>query len=331
MAGREDQTEKSAKIRILYLMELLNRYSDEENPLTTNQIVQKLRELYGINVHRTTLPRDISILQEYGMDIVTVHSTQTKYFVGKRMFEEPELRLLIDAVEASRFITGKKSRQLIAKLKSLTSIYRAESLRGNMVVSDPIKPDNEKVYYIADAINDAINEERRIAFQYYEYSGAKEKVLRNGGEIYRISPYGLVWSGDYYYVVGYSRKHGKVVSFRVDRIASTPEILPESADPRPEGFDLARYAKEVFSMFDGESVPVELQCDNSLMKTIIDHFGEDVDVRPGDDASFLIRADISASPTFYGWVFGFGGKIRILGPDHIAEQYKQMVLEAARL
>lgn len=323
--------ENSAKIRILYLMELLNRYSDEENPLTTNQIVQKLRELYGLDVHRTTLPRDISILQEYGMDIVTVHSTQTKYFVGKRMFEEPELRLLIDAVEASRFITGKKSRQLIAKLKSLTSIYRAESLSGNMVVSDPIKPDNEKVYYIADAINDAINEERRIAFQYYEYSGAKKKVLRNGGEIYQISPYGLVWSGDYYYVVGYSRKHRKVVSFRVDRIASTPEILPESADPRPEGFDLTRYAKEVFRMFDGETVTVELQCHNSLMKTIIDHFGEDVDVRPWDEFSFLLRADLAASPTFYGWVFGFGGKIRILGPDHIAAQYKQMILDAAKL
>ena len=156
-------------------------------------------------------------------------------------------------------------------------------------------------------------------------------MLRNGGEIYRISPYGLVWSGDYYYVVGYSRKHGKVVSFRVDRIASTPEILPESADPRPEGFDLTRYAKEVFSMFDGETVTVELQCHNSLMKTIIDHFGEDVDVRPWDEFSFLLRADLAASPTFYGWVFGFGGKIRILGPDHIAEQYKQMVLEAARL
>ena len=323
--------ENSAKIRILYLMDILNRFSDEEHPLTTNQIVRKLSELYGIPVHRTTVPKDVSILQEYGMDIVVSHSTQTKYFVGKRMFEEPEIKLLIDAVNASRFITEKKSRQLIAKLKSLTSIYRAESLRGNMVIADHMKPANEKVYYIADAITDAVSEERQIAFQYYEYSGTKKKVLKNGGEIYQISPYGLVWSRDYYYVVGYSRKHKKVVSFRVDRIASTPEILPESADPQPEDFELARYAKEVFNMFDGERVTVELRCDNSLMKTIIDRFGEDVDVRPWDESSFLLRANISASPTFYGWVFGFGGKIRIMGPERVAEEYRKMVLSAESL
>lgn len=236
--------------------------------------------------------------------------------------------MLIDAVEASKFITAEKSEILISKIKELTSEYKAESLKRNMYTANRIKPGNEQIYYIVDAINEAINLSQKISFQYYEYTGLKKKVLKNNGEIYSISPYHLVWNGDFYYVVGFSNKHNKVVSFRVDRIATTPKILNIASDPVPNSFDLAKYTKEVFSMYDGKTVVVNLKCDNSLMKVIIDRFGEDVTVLAYDMTSFRLKIEVSASPTFYGWVFGFGGKIQILGPKQVKDEYAMMVSSA---
>lgn len=275
-----------------------------------------------------TLTKDIVALQEYGVDIVTVHSTQCKYFIGSRKFELPELKLLIDAVESSRFITAKKSESLIRKIHTLTSQGQVSKLRRNNYVVDRIKPDNEQIYYIVDTINDAINEGKQISFQYYDYSGLKKKVLKNKGEIYKLSPYKLIWSGDYYYVIGYSEKKGKVINFRVDRIAVAPTILSENAIPVPKDFDLENFTKEVFFMFSGDEVEVDLQCDNSLMKTMIDRFGENVKTLAYDMTSFRLITEVSVSPTFFGWVFGFDGKVKILGPKNVKEQYYKMISEA---
>lgn len=201
-------------------------------------------------------------------------------------------------------------------------------LRRNNYVVDRIKPDNEQIYYIVDTINDAINEGKQISFQYYDYSGLKKKVLKNKGEVYKLSPYKLLWSGDYYYVIGYSEKKSKVINFRVDRIAATPMILKEQALPMPNDFDFENFTKEVFFMYSGEEVAIELCCDNSLMKTMIDRFGEDVKTLAYDMTSFRLITEVSASPTFYGWLFGFGGKVQILAPEHIKNQYKEMVVNA---
>lgn len=316
------------KPRILYLLRILEQYTDEEHPLTTKQLIDKLQDEYGISAHRTTLTKDIAALQEFGVDIVTVHSTQSKYFIGSRKFELPELKLLIDAVESSRFITAKKSESLIRKIHTLTSQGQVSKLRRNNYVVDRIKPDNEQIYYIVDTINDAINEGKQISFQYYDYSGLKKKVLKNKGEIYKLSPYKLIWSGDYYYVIGYSEKKGKVINFRVDRIAAAPTILSENAIPVPKDFDLENFTKEVFFMFSGDEVEVDLQCDNSLMKTMIDRFGENVKTLAYDMTSFRLITEISVSPTFFGWVFGFDGKVKILGPKNVKEQYYKMISEA---
>lgn len=186
-----------------------------------------------------------------------------------------------------------------------------------------------KYYYIVDTINDAINEGKKISFQYYDYTGLKKKVLKNKGEVYTISSYHLVWNDDFYYVIGYSEKRQKIVTFRVDRIATQPEILPAEAISAPSDFDIAEYTKQVFFMYDGEMVTVDLHCDNSLMKTIIDRFGEDVKTIAYDMTSFRVLAEVSASPTFFGWVFGFGGKVQILGPENVKEQYQQMVVQAS--
>ncbi len=317
-----------AKPRILYLYKILQERTDEDNPLTTSQLIEILSKDYGISAHRTTITKDIATLQEFGLDVVTVHSTQSKYFVGSRQFELPELKLLIDAVESSKFITKKKSDTLIEKIHTLTSSGQVSKLKRNNYVVDRIKPDNEQIYYIVDTINDAINESKQISFQYYDYSGLKKKVLRNKGEVYKISPYKMLWSGDYYYVIGYSEKKSKVINFRVDRIAATPTILTENALPIPKDFDLENFTREVFFMFSGEEVEIDLRCDNSLMKTMIDRFGEDVTTLAYDMTSFRLKAEVSASPTFFGWVFGFGGKVQILAPESVKEQYKQMIIKA---
>lgn len=316
------------KPRILYLLRILEQYTDEEHPLTTKQLIDKLQYEYGISAHRTTLTKDIAALQEFGVDIVTVHSTQSKYFIGSRKFELPELKLLIDAVESSRFITAKKSESLIRKIHTLTSQGQVSKLRRNNYVVDRIKPDNEQIYYIVDTINDAINEGKQIPFQYYNYSGLKKKVLKNKGQIYKLSPYKLIWSGDYYYVIGYSEKKDKVINFRVDRIAAAPTILSENAILVPKDFDLENFTKEVFFMFSGDEVEVDLQCDNSLMKTMIDRFGENVKTLAYDMTSFRLITEVSVSPTFFGWVFGFDGKVKILGPKNVKEQYYKMISEA---
>ena len=298
------------KPRILYLKKILEERTDEEHPLSTTQLINILNDEYGTSAHRTTVTKDIAALQEFGMDIVTIHSTQSKYFVASRKFELPELKLLIDAVESSKFITKKKSETLIEKIHTMTSPGQVAKLKRNNYVVNRIKPDNEQIYYIIDAINDAINAGKQISFQYYDYTGLKKKVLKNKGEVYKLSPYKLLWCGDYYYVLGYSEKKSKVINFRVDRIASKPEILDKDIIPMPDDFDIENYTKEVFFMFSGEKVLVDLRCDNSLMKTMVDRFGEDVTTLAYDMTSFRVQTEVSASPTFFGWVFGSNGKVQ---------------------
>lgn len=317
--------ENENKSRILFLYMLLNEMSDEEHPLSTVEIIKLLKEKYNVSAHRTTLSRDIGVLEQCGVDVITINTTQNKYFIGSRLFEIPELKLLIDAVESSKFITEKKSKELVVKLSTLTSVNQAEKLKRNLCTVNRIKPGNEMVYYIVDAINDAINEKKKIAFQYLEYDVKKQQKPKNGGEKYIFSPYTLTWNGDYYYVVGYSDKHKSVGAFRVDRIAKTPDILKDCAVPIPDDFNIVDFTKSVFGMYEGDHIIVELKCDNSLMKTVIDRFGEDVSTKPYSMTAFKAIVEVSASPTFYGWVFGFGGKIEILSPKEMKAAYKEQV------
>ena len=215
-----------------------------------------------------------------------------------------------------------------ADVTPTVSAGQVAKLRRNNYVVNRIKPDNEQIYYIIDTINEAINAGKQISFQYYDYTGLKKKVLKNKGEVYKLSPYKLLWCGDYYYVLGYSEKKSKVINFRVDRIASKPEILDKDIIPMPDDFDIENYTKEVFFMFSGEKVLVDLRCDNSLMKTMVDRFGEDVTTLAYDMTSFRVQTEVSASPTFFGWVFGFNGKVQILAPENLKEQYRQMLTKA---
>ena len=317
--------EKDNKKILMLMQEVLEKYTDEEHPLTTAQIMKILECDYGMKIHRTTVGKDIADLVEMDVDVQCVRSTQNKYFIGSRYFELPELKLLVDAVASSKFITEKKSRELISKLDRFASVYQQENIKRNIATEGRIKPSNEHTFYIVDRINDAINQGRKISFTYFEYDAAKNKVLRNEGKPYLFSPYSLVWNGDYYYVVGFSHKHGKTGTFRVDRINSTPQIMEEAAQPMPDGFSVSEFTKTVFQMYDEQRAMVELLCSNEMMKVIIDRFGEDVHTEITDDEHFAVTTEVSLSPNFYGWLFGFGDKINVTGPQWVVDRYREML------
>ena len=320
--------EKDGRSRILCILKVLRERTDEEHPLSTAELERILREEYGIKAYRITIQKDISALSEAGYDIETIRSTQNKYYFAARTFELPELKLLVDAVESSKFITEKKSRVLVEKLTSMASQHQASALKRNIHIADRIKPQNEQIYYIMDAINDAINQERKISFLYFQYAPGKRKVLKNDGEPYVFSPYTLTWNGDYYYVVGYSEKHGKLATFRVDRNYRTPLVLQEKAVPRPKKYSNADFAEKAFQLFDKERYAVSLLCSSEAMNTVLDHFGEKARIEIVNENSFRLQTEVAASPTFFAWVFEFGGAIQIEGPQSVRDAYADLIRRA---
>ena len=317
--------EKDNKKRLMIMKEVLEKYSDEDHPITTAQIIDILNKEYDMKIHRTTVGKDINELIEMGIDVQCQRSTQNRYFIGSRYFELPELKLLVDAIASSKFITEKKSYELISKLGCFASIYQQDEIKRNIRTETRVKPHNERSFYIVDAINSAINKNKKIKFTYFDYNINKEKVLRNDGKPYVFSPYSLVWNGDYYYVVGFSDKHEKIGSFRVDRIESAPEILHDMAVPMPDDFSISDFTKAVFQMYDEERSEVELKCTADMMKVIIDRFGEEVETHIVDEDHFKVNVRVSLSPNFFGWLFGFGGKIELTFPPAAVERYKDIL------
>ena len=321
--------EVGTKLRILYLYQHLLKYTDAEHPISTGQLIEDLKKQYDIDVNRNTLANDLAMLHKSGFNIEVIHSQSNSYYIDTQAFDMAELKVLIDAISSSKFITKKKSEELIDKLLSLTSEHGAAQLRRHVYVEGRVKSDNEKGYYIVDAINEAIDTGHKIRFQYADYSTKKRKVLRHGGEPYIVSPYALIWDGDYYYVVGFSEKRGIIQSFRLDRIFKTPEMLVEEAISAPKSFSIDAYAQSVFRMYDTDQpVEVELECRNHIMNAIIDRFGKSVQVQEVDKDYFTVKVRVCASPTFYRWVFGWNGDMKILGPDKVKEEYRAMAMKA---
>lgn len=318
-----------AKLRPFYVAKMLFERTDEEHYLTIAQIMEILEKEYGIATSRGTVGDDIKVLQEFGMEIEVEPSTQNRYYLIGRKFDLPELKTLIDATESARFITKEKSDALVKKLASLSSLNNASALTRNIDVENRIKAENEKIYYIIDALNEAINLKKKVSFQYFTYNVKKQKKLKYDGYTYVFSPYKLIWNGDYYYVVGYSEKHKGIGSFRLDRIARQPNVLDEDAVNVPKGFNLNTYLNSMFRMYNGQRKEVELICDNDVMDAIIDKFGKDVKVLANDMKSFRVIVDTAVGSVFYSWVFGFGGKVRIKSPDDVKMQYADMVKSAA--
>ena len=242
----------------------------------------------------------------------------------------PELKLLIDAVSSSRFITEKKSRELTKKLTNLASVNQKKELHRHVhAAGGRVKPKNEAIYYTVNDINEAINKHKRIRFLYYEYDGEKKKVYRNDGNEYELSPYALFWNDDFYYVVGYSKEHENVSVFRVDRIEKV-QVTTDRAVKKPDDYNINDYSKQIFEMYDGDTVKVKLECKNELMKYVIDRFGEDVNTKAKDDENFIANIEVALSPNFYAWVFRFGGDMRILSPKKAVNTIVDMAKELVR-
>ena len=316
-------------LRILYLYQLLLTESDQDHMLSTTQIREKMQEYHGIYMHRTTVPNDISMLRAAGVEIMSVRTKWWNYYMEDRAFSVPELKILIDAVQSSKFITEKKSRTLIEKLTTLTSKTRASELKRSIHITGRVKSDNEKGYYIVDVINDAINAGVKISFEYFDFNGKKKHVPKNDGRPYTVSPYDLIWDGDYYYLTGFCDDRGEVRTFRVDRIENCPELLEEKAVKKPKSYKVDRYTQEVFRMFPtAEVTEVTLDCENDAMKAVIDHFGTGARTKAQGKNRFTAKVRVCTGPTFYRWVFGWEGKIRIAAPEETKEAYRKMLIDA---
>ena len=306
---------------LLLLRQYLYQQTDEQHPVSVTDILAFWQQ-HGIQAGRKSVYTDIELLQNAGMDIVCVKSSQNKYFVGQRLFELPELKLLVDAVESSRFITEKKSTALIKKLGHLTSTAQAEQLNRHIYMGGTPKPENESIYYNVDTIHNAVQKKQQITFQYFEYTPKKEKILKHDGYKYRFSPYAMIWNRDCYYAVGWSEKHGKIAQFRVDRMTAVEPL--EQTAVQTLDFDPAEYVRKVFGMYPDDLCTVKLLCDNEVMRSVIDRFGENVWTETVDEQHFRATVEVAPSPPFFSWIFTFGGKIRIISPLTVLEEMRDM-------
>ncbi len=317
------------KQRILCIYELLVKHTDPFHPLSTVELIQMLKDKHDINVSRNTICNDLLVLRNSNLPIEYEKSTQNKYYYDGHPFEISELKIFIDFILSLKSITGQVSQNLIDKFLKLTTEENAAQLRENISVEGNVKSDNRSTYYCVDTINTAINLRRKISFRYTTYNVHKNRCMTNDGNPYTLSPYELTLEGGYYYVKGSCDERRDMRTFRLDRIVEPPIILSETFAPLPEQHNPAEYKCAVFRMFDTEKpIMVELLCDVSIMKHLIDKFGKEIKTKVIDDSTFKAYVTVCASSTFYRWVFGFSGKIQIIGPNNIVEKYRSMLISA---
>ena len=317
------------KTKILYLMKILLENTDEEHGLTMLEITDELQK-YGIEAERKSLYDDIESLRLFGLDIQSRKGGRTvRYHAVNRIFELPELKLLVDAVQSSRFITRKKSSELIKKLESFTSRYEAQELQRQVFVANRIKAMNESIYYTVDYIHSAINKNVKVTFQYFKWDEHKNKQLRHGGKVYRISPWALTWEDENYYMIGYDSETGIIKHYRVDKMINlqlTDE--PRDGDALFADFDMALYSKQTFGMYGGDEETVILRCKNELAGVIIDRFGQEVSFINMTDTHFDTRVNVFVSPVFLSWLMTFGSGITIVSPESVKTRFIELASDA---
>lgn len=311
------------KLKILYIAQMLMEQSDEEHPLSTPEIIAGLAQ-QGISAERKSIYSDVEALMNYGMDIIKVEGKGGGYYLGSRSFELAELKLLVDAVQASKFITGKKSRELIKKLENLTSHINAGKLQRQVVVTNRNKAVNENIYYSVDEIYTAINEDKKIRFQYFSWTAEKKMELRKNGEFYEVSPWFLTWEDENYYLIAYDDEAEVMKHYRVDKMLKLAvSNKRREGKERAEAFDIAVYSKKTFGMFAGKEATVVLSCKPELVGVLIDRFGTEVFMRTEENGRIRVRAEVSVSSQFFGWLAGLGNGIRIESPIEVKEQFLQ--------
>lgn len=320
MAERKGENQK---LKMLYLVQIFSRETDDTHKLTMPEIIAKLAA-DGVNADRKTLYQDFDELRRFGFDIISEKEGKSYYYyLGSRDFELPELKLLVDSVQSSKFITDKKSGQLIKKLESLVSRYEGSQLHRQVIIAGRVKTMNESIYYNVDKIHAAIGTDRQIRFKYFDWNLKKEMEPRYGGKWYQLSPWALMWDDEKYYLVAYDSKHETIIHYRVDKMTQIG-ILDEKREGHEafRKFNIAHYTNTLFGMFAGDETKVTIEAENRLVSVFIDRFGKDIIIAPVDEDHFRTTVTVAVSKQFFGWIMGIDGDVRIVAPDSVVKQIR---------
>lgn len=309
------------KLKILYLMKALEEKTDREHPMSVAEIIQYLNG-YGISVERKAVYDDIETLRIFGLNIENRRGRPSGYYLADRKFKLPELKILMDAVQSSKFLTQKQSRELLRKLESLTSVSEAKKLQSQTYTAPGVKSPNGEVYKSIEGIYAAIADNCQISFQYYEWDFSKNLKKKRGGELYRVSPWKLIWKNENYYLLGLDEKSGIVKHYRVDKIKHiNTEKNKRNGENIFRNFDMEKFSAGTFEMFGGKENSVWMEFENRFVGVVLDHFGQDVMLIPRDEEHFSIQVRISVSPKFFGWLAGLGTGAVIVAPENVRREY----------
>ena len=310
------------KLKLLYLYQILLQRTDEEHPITVPQLIGEL-DLRGIRAERKSVYDDLEALRLFGLDVQSRKGRSPGWFVGRREFELPELKLLVDVVQSSRFITRKKSDALIRKLEGLASIHQARQLQRQVYVSGRIKVMNESIYYNVDRLHGALSAQKAITFKYFDYDISRQKVFRRDGKRYAVSPYGLIWDNENYYLVAFDHVNQEMRHYRVDKMADIVVTnLPRSGREQYPDFQVASYGQKHFAMYSGKEMTVTLRGRRSMAGVVWDRFGQDIILVPDGESHFRVTLPLVMSPQFLGWLFALDG-IELVAPQEAVDLYRQ--------
>lgn len=314
------------KLKLLALLDIFKKNTDSEHGITMNQIISELEQM-DIKAERKSVYSDIDKLNEYGYEIEGSKMDGTfYYYLLEHDFELPELKLLVDAVQACKFISEKRSNELIKKIEGLASKYQAQELQRQVYVANRVKTNYESVYYNIDEINGAINKNCAIEFDYYEWTLQKKMEIRPNGHKQLISPWALMWDDENYYMVAYDGESQQIKHYRVDKMRKIKNMSkPREGKDKFDEFDMAIYAKKVFNMFTGNEQNVRIEFNNNLIGVVMDRFGKDIMIIPSGEDKFIVNVKVNVSNMFFGWLIGLGSGARILGPDIVVEQLKNEI------
>ena len=317
------------KLKLSYLTKIMLAKTDDEHALTMPQIIEEL-EKYDVTAERKSIYSDFAdMTDKLGIEIIKEQiGRETYYHVGAREFELAEVKLLIDAIQSSKFITQTKSRELITKIKCFVSEHQAKQLQRQVYINDRVKTMNESVYYNVDFIHTAINQNKKIRFKYFKWDISKKLVPRHNGDWFVASPWALTWDDENYYMVAFDGLDQKIKHYRVDKMMRI-SIEDEKRDGKEEfkNFDMVEYSKATFGMYQGQKTKVKILFSNYMCGVFIDRFGKDISFRPIDEEHSELHVDVNVSPQFYGWIFSLGKDVRVVGPDEVVEQMREAAKE----
>ncbi len=318
--------QENQKLKLLYILQILKEKTDDEHGITVADLIDELAQ-YDVTAERKSIYSDLKALESFGVDIISEKVGRNVYYhIAGREFELAELKLLVDSVQAAKFITERKSDRLIRKIESLASVYEAQQLQRQVFVADRIKTMNESIYYNVDKLHQAIGSDAKVSFKYVQWNEKKQLIPRHDGKLYIVSPWALSWDSDNYYLIAYDSEDESIRHYRVDKMLDIKELKERREGKRIfRQFDMAKYAMKTFGMFGGKDYRVRLRCKNSYAGIIIDRFGRDVMLVPDGEEHFTVNVDVMLSPQFIAWVIGLGDGVKIVSPDEVVDAMRSEI------